>query len=61
MRHGHGSTGDFSGDGPAGYQVGGWITRVPATLDALAKIVDDLRAEGTPVTDAEFSPGASGR
>ncbi|MBO2458556.1 DUF6879 family protein [Actinomadura violacea] len=49
------------GDGPVGYQVGGWITRVPATLGALANIVDELRAEGTPVTEAEFSPDASGR
>lgn len=47
------------GDGPVGYQVGGWFTRVPETLEALAGIVDDLRTNGMPVSEDEVSPDAS--
>ncbi|URM99340.1 hypothetical protein LUW76_36210 [Actinomadura madurae] len=49
------------GDGPVGFQVGGWFTQVPQTLEALAGIVDDLRSHGRPVAAAEFSADASGR
>lgn len=49
------------GDGPIGYQVGGWVTRVPKTLEALARLVDDLRTKGTPVTEAELSSDMSDR
>jgi hypothetical protein len=48
------------GDGPIGFQTGGWFTRVPETLDALARIVDDLRFQGTPMAEADLISDVSG-
>jgi hypothetical protein len=47
------------GSGPVGRQVGGWLTRVPRTLDALAAIVDDLRSRGRSESFPDAAAGPS--
>jgi hypothetical protein len=46
------------GPGPVGRQAGGWLTHAPRTLDALAAIIDDLRAWGRPESFPDVSGGS---